>query len=71
MVKKLSTLIVAIFAVFIVHTVDGNQVVGDKLSFKNNGVFVYEQNKDKASPETCRLVGYISNYMIRSIERVE
>jgi hypothetical protein len=71
MVRKLSTLIVAIFAVFIVYTLDGNQTVGDKLSFKNNGVFVYEQNEDKASPETCRLVGYIPNYMIKSIERVE
>ncbi len=71
MVKKLSTLIVAVFAVFIVHMMDGNQMVGDRLSFKNNGVFVYEQNEDKASTETSRLVGYVSNYMIRSIERVE
>ena len=69
--KRFATIIVAIFAVFIIHMVDGNQVVGDKLSFKNNGVFVYEQNEDKASTETDQLVGYVPNYMIRSIERVE
>lgn len=71
MVNKLTTLIVAIFAVFVVQLIDGTQMAGDKLQFKNNGVFVYEVNDDKASTEISRLIGYVPNVMIRSIERVE
>lgn len=70
--KRFATLIIAVFAVFIIHLTDGTQVTGDKISVnRNNGVFVYELNTDKASPETSRLVGYVPNYMIMSIERVE
>lgn len=69
--KRFATIIVAIFVVFVVQLLDGTQMVGDKLQFKNNGVFVYEMNEDKASTETSRLIGYVPNVMIRSIERVE
>jgi len=69
MVNKLMTLIVAVFAVFIVHLTDGTQVTGDKISVnRNDGIFVYELNADKASPETYKLKAFIPNERVKSVE---
>jgi len=67
--KRFATLIIAVFAVFIVHLTDGTQVTGDKISVnRNNGVFVYELNADKASPETYKLKAFIPNKRVESVE---
>lgn len=67
--KKTGTWIVAIFAVFIVHLTDGTQITGDKISVnRNNGVFVYELNKDKASLETYKLKAFVPNAKVKSVE---
>jgi hypothetical protein len=70
MLKKLATLLIAIFAVFIVHMIDGQHKTGDQLRFANNGVLIYIVNPDKASPETTIFKAYVPNIMIRSIERL-
>jgi len=67
--KRFATLIIAVFAVFIIHLTDGTQVTGDKISVnRNNGVFVYELNTDKASPDTYKLKAFVPNYSIKSVE---
>ena len=67
--KRMAPLIVAVFAVFIVHLTDGTQITGDKISVnRNDGVFVYELNADKASPETYKLKAFIPNERVKSVE---
>jgi len=67
--KRFATIIVAVFAVFIINLTDGTQVTGDKISVnRNGGVFVYELNADKASSETYKLKAFIPNERVKSVE---
>lgn len=78
--KKLGHLLVVLFAVFVVHQIEGGDIKGTHVRFGDNGVFVYDSGKklnhyknsgEKIAAEQAKnsgLKAYVPNENIQAVE---